>query len=49
MKIVLTGATGFVGSILAPKLLARGHEVAALVRNTERAQRILPPHWRASR
>lgn len=43
MKIVLTGATGFVGSVLAPKLLAGGHEVAALVRNTERAQRILPP------
>lgn len=42
MKILLTGATGFVGSALVPKLIAAGHEVAALVRNAERAQRILP-------
>ncbi|MDZ5649105.1 NAD-dependent epimerase/dehydratase family protein [Nitrospirillum sp. BR 11828] len=31
-KIVVTGATGFVGRALLPRLLAGGHEVVAVVR-----------------
>ncbi|HQT45406.1 MAG TPA: NAD-dependent epimerase/dehydratase family protein, partial [Candidatus Micrarchaeota archaeon] len=30
MRILITGATGFIGSNLAPKLKAKGHEVIAL-------------------
>ena len=30
MKIFITGACGYKGSVLVPKLLARGHEVVAL-------------------
>ncbi|RYY24742.1 MAG: NAD-dependent epimerase/dehydratase family protein [Chitinophagaceae bacterium] len=33
MKILITGATGFIGNRLAQKLVASGHEVNALVRN----------------
>ena len=32
MKVLVTGATGFIGGNLARELLARGHEVVALVR-----------------
>jgi len=32
MNVFLTGATGYIGSHLIPKLLRRGHEVRALVR-----------------
>lgn len=32
MKLLLTGATGFIGSQLAHRLLAEGHELAILVR-----------------
>lgn len=35
MKIVITGATGLVGSTLAPFLVANGHEVARLSRTSE--------------
>jgi dihydroflavonol-4-reductase len=37
MKVFLTGATGFVGGHLVDRLLAGGHEVAALVRTPARA------------
>lgn len=37
LRIALTGATGFVGKALVPKLLAAGHEVKALVRDRRRA------------
>ncbi|HUG58201.1 MAG TPA: NAD(P)-dependent oxidoreductase [Candidimonas sp.] len=33
MKLVLVGATGFVGSALLAEALSRGHEVTAVVRN----------------
>ena len=38
MRILVTGATGFTGSHLARFLLARGHEVQALVRDSSRAR-----------
>jgi hypothetical protein len=34
MKVALIGGTGFVGSALLTELLARGHQVTALARNT---------------
>jgi nucleoside-diphosphate-sugar epimerase len=37
LRIALTGATGFVGKTLIPKLLAAGHLVRALVRDPSRA------------
>ena len=40
MKIVLIGATGFVGSAILKEALNRGHEVAAIVRNPDK----LTPH-----
>jgi uncharacterized protein len=40
MKIVLIGATGFVGSAILREALARGHEVTAVARDPEK----LPAH-----
>ena len=37
MRLVLTGATGFVGSHLLKRLLADGHAVRALVRSLQKA------------
>lgn len=42
MKIVVTGATGFVGRPLVRALLARGHEVIAWTRDPARARIHLP-------
>jgi dihydroflavonol-4-reductase len=36
MKVLLTGATGFVGSEIARQLVAEGHEVRVLVRKTSK-------------
>lgn len=40
MKIFLTGATGFVGSVVAERLLGRGHLVAGLARNNDTAAKL---------
>lgn len=40
MKILVTGATGFIGGRLTRRLLAEGHEVRALVRNPHKANRL---------
>lgn len=37
MKVLVTGITGYVGSALAPRLLAAGHEVLGLARDPARA------------
>jgi len=41
MKIVVTGATGFIGTPLIHALRAHGHDVIALVRDIERAKQHL--------
>lgn len=40
MKVLVTGATGFVGQHLVPELLARQHTVVAAARSVERAQKM---------
>ncbi|KAL6720603.1 hypothetical protein ACLMJK_002527 [Lecanora helva] len=42
MKVLLLGATGNVGSRLAPALLAHKHEVVAIVRSESKLQGVLP-------
>jgi uncharacterized protein YbjT (DUF2867 family) len=41
MRILVTGASGFVGSLLIPRLCADGHEVRALGRDRERMRAAL--------
>ncbi len=38
MKILLTGATGYIGKKLLPSLLNEGHQVVCLVRDPRRFQ-----------
>lgn len=40
MRILVTGATGYVGSRLVTELLANGHQVVAATRNPERLKRL---------
>jgi nucleoside-diphosphate-sugar epimerase len=40
MRIFLSGATGYVGSAVLDALLRAGHEVTALVRDPEKAERV---------
>jgi hypothetical protein len=42
VRILITGATGFIGSHLVRRLLAEGHAVVALTRHVEGARRVLP-------
>jgi uncharacterized protein len=42
MKILVTGATGFVGKTLLPLLAEKGHEIIVLTRNIKSAQVRLP-------
>jgi len=38
MRVLVTGATGFIGRCLVRRLLSRGHKVRALVRGTSNIQ-----------
>jgi uncharacterized protein YbjT (DUF2867 family) len=42
MRILLTGASGYIGSLLAPRLQSQGHEVRALARDPARVQTQVP-------
>jgi dihydroflavonol-4-reductase len=43
MRVMVTGATGFIGWHATARLLAAGHEVRALVRDATKAERCLAP------
>lgn len=40
MKIFLTGATGYIGSVVAEKLFKKGHQVTALARSENSAKKL---------
>jgi uncharacterized protein YbjT (DUF2867 family) len=42
MRVLLTGASGFIGALLLPRLQARGYEVRALARDPARVHAELP-------
>lgn len=41
MNILITGGTGFIGLLLIDKLLGKGHKIRVLVRNEDKARRLL--------
>jgi uncharacterized protein len=41
-KIVITGATGFIGRNICSKLIARGDEITIFTRSVEKAKKIIP-------
>ena len=41
MRVLITGATGFIGRALVPILRNEGHRLIALVRSEERARSLL--------
>ncbi|MDT0307364.1 NAD-dependent epimerase/dehydratase family protein [Streptomyces sp. DSM 44917] len=45
-RVLVTGATGLLGSAVVGVLLAEGSEVTALVRDPDKARRLLPAHER---
>ncbi|MFN6464134.1 MAG: TIGR01777 family oxidoreductase [Nostoc sp. DedVER02] len=42
MKVAITGATGFVGSLLVKRLHAKGDQIVVLTRNTAFAKKVFP-------
>src|SRR4051812_5028901 len=42
MRTLVTGSTGLIGHAVATELLHRGHQVRALVRDLERARKVVP-------
>ncbi|MEH1840492.1 MAG: TIGR01777 family oxidoreductase [Nostoc sp.] len=42
MKVAISGATGFVGSLLVQRLHAKGDQIVVLTRNTTFAQKVFP-------
>lgn len=41
-KILITGATGLIGSEVCKKLISDGKEITVFTRNPERAKKVLP-------
>ncbi|GAB2884645.1 NAD-dependent epimerase/dehydratase family protein [Streptomyces mayteni] len=43
-RVVVTGATGLLGTAVVERLLTQGHQAVALVRDPAKARRVLPEH-----